>query len=92
MLEFDEVAQRVKQEFEHAKYWDDKRPEGSKKDKDKDVETWLFWMEQYLSEARKEATLTINKEGALKNLRRVLNLGFNCAMYHDMPGRAPKKN
>ena len=91
MTEFDVVAQRVKQEFDHAKYWDDQRPPGSQKDKDKSVETWLLWMEEYLGQARRAATLTIDKGEALKNLRRVLNLGFNCAMYHDMPGREDKK-
>ena len=64
-------------------------------DKDKPVEVWLCWMQQYLDDARKAATAGYDKTKALDRLRCILNLGVNCAMYHGLPERnadQPTKN
>lgn len=88
-LSANDVFLIVKDEMEYAKKWDIGRsvfPE-SHADKDKNLETWLLWMQRYLNKACDEATGNYDKTKALDRLRCVLSLGFNAAMYHGLPER-----
>jgi 3-oxoacyl-(acyl-carrier-protein) synthase len=83
----EEVRKIVDEEAKFSEKWDRERPDGSPGDADKSVETWLAWMQVYLQEAMKAATLGYDKTAALHNLRCVLNLGEACATYHGLPRR-----
>lgn len=86
----EEVFGVVQGEMDYAKKWDAERSTfpDSVGDKDKPLEVWLLWMEEYLAKARAAATAGYDKTAALAHLRRVLSLGFNCATYHGLPARA----
>ena len=85
----EEVFGIVRGEMDYAKKYDERRSSfpDSVGDKDKPVEVWLLWMEEYLAKARAAATAGYDKTEALAQLRRVLSLGFNCASYHGLPAR-----
>lgn len=85
----EEVYNIITDEGEYAKKYDCKEstPPISTADKDKPLEVWLLWVEQYVAEARKAATSEYNREEALKNLRCALSLGVNAAIYHGLPKR-----
>jgi|GEM_PF-3760362 len=76
-------------EMDYAKKYDEERSRfpDSVGDKDKPVEVWLLWMEEYLAKARAAATADYDKTAALGYLRSALSLGVNCAMYHGLPPR-----
>ena len=84
-----EIIACVEAEIRYARQWDKQRSEfpDSLRDADKPVEAWICWMEEYLLAMRREATLSINKEKALENLRKLLGLGINCAIYHGIEPR-----
>ena len=84
----EEVYELIDGELKYARKWDDQRSEESLKDKDKPVESWILWMEQYLSLARQAATESLDKTKALDNLRKVTALGVACMEYNDTPIRS----
>jgi hypothetical protein len=88
----EEVFAVVSGEMDYAKKWDTDRSQcpDSLADKDKPVEVWLLWMEEYLAKARAAATTGYDKTQALEFLRCALSLGMNCAAYHGLPERKPK--
>ena len=82
------VKAAVVGELEYAKKWDANRPPWELEDKDKPMEAWVLWMEEYLSRAR-----AANTEGhwvsALHELRKMIGLGVSCARYHGIPRTSP---
>ena len=88
----EEVFALIGGEMDYARKYDEKRSRfpDSLGDKDKPVEVWLLWMEEYLAKARAAATADYDKTAALAHLRSALSLGVNCAVYHGMPPRQPK--
>ncbi len=92
-----EVYKLIDREREYQKFWDEKRktePCGGGAqllDKDKPVESWILWMEQYLSLAREAATKSINKIAALENIRKVVAMGVACMEYNETPPRKEVK-
>lgn len=88
----EEVFAIIGGEMDYAKKYDEERSRfpDSVSDKDKPVEVWLLWMEEYLAKARAAATADYDKTAALAYLRSALALGVNCATYHGLPPRQPK--
>lgn len=87
----DQVIETVKSEFEYSQRWDKAReakgePE-HKMDRNKPVESWILWMEQYLANARLEATKSTDKTAALHEVRKVANLALACLAYQGCPKR-----
>lgn len=84
----EKVYDIITREAEYAKKYDiPKSSAGRIKDSDKNLETWLLWMEQYIAEARKEATIGYDKYKASGYLRQALSIGVNAAMYLGLPER-----
>ena len=87
----EEVYEAISSERDYQNKWDETReahPElGSYMDRDKPVETWILWMEEYLSEARTGATNSIDKSGSLENIRKVAALAVACMEYHGVSKR-----
>ncbi len=89
----DAVVEIIKKEFEYAQRWDKQReargePE-HKMDRNKPVESWILWMEEYLAKARTEATKSTDKTAALHEVRKVANLALACLAYQGCPERDP---
>lgn len=87
----EKVYELIDGEIEYAEWWDASRPTGSQPDSEKSVETWLLWMETYLSMARFQATKSFSKVKALENVRKVAGLAVNCMTYHETPPRKDEK-
>ena len=88
-----EVYEIIDSERDFQKYWDKKRASDSidlPNDKDKAVETWILWMEEYLAKARMLATKSLDKKEALANIRNVVALGVACMEYRGAEKRATK--
>lgn len=87
----EEVFAIIGGEMDYARKYDEERSRfpDSVGDKDKPVEVWLLWMEEYLAKARAAATADYDKTAALGYLRSALSLGVNCALYHGLPPRQP---
>ena len=89
-MTFSEVCRAIAAEQEFAQRFDvavSRAPEHLS-DKDKPLELWLYWMEQYLADAKKALTSGFNRKLALDRLRCVLSIGFNAAMHHGLPSRS----
>jgi len=52
-----------------------------------EVECWILYMQHYLDEARKEATLNDDAKVSLASLRKVVALGVACFEVHGVPER-----
>ena len=52
-----------------------------------EIESWMTYMEHYLNEAKKDATLNDDAAVALINLRKVVALGIACFEIHGVPRR-----
>jgi len=88
-MTFEQVCKVVRHEQEFAKQFDcgvSHAPDALA-DKDKPLELWLLWMEQYIADARRAMTSGFNRPLALDRLRCVLSIGMNAAMYHGIPER-----
>jgi hypothetical protein len=87
----EEVFKAINSERKYQEKWDKEREDNPKldsyKDKDKSIETWILWMEEYLSKARTGATNSIDKGSPLENIRKVIALGVACMEYHGAPTR-----
>jgi len=86
----EQVFHAINTERAYQEKWDQTRKEqgiNSYMDKDKPVETWVLWMEEYMSQARKRATAQFDKTAALQNIRKVCALGVACMEYHGAPER-----
>jgi len=87
----DVVIELLKSEFEYSQRWDKKREANGepehKMDRNKPVESWILWMEQYLANARLEATKSTDKTAALHEVRKVANLALACLTYIGCPPR-----
>jgi hypothetical protein len=91
----EKVIEEVKAEFEYSQRWDKARiannePE-HKMDKNKPVESWILWMDEYLCRARSEATKSTDKLLALHEIRKVANLALACLTYQGCPLRLDEK-
>lgn len=84
-----QISDIIAKEAKFAKRYDcgKSQPPYQLADKDKPLELWLLWMEQYLLEARQAITSGYDKQKALHKLRVVLSLGTNAAIYHGLPNR-----
>jgi hypothetical protein len=86
-----DVIEKVKAEFEYSQRWDRTRVMNNepeyKMDKNKPVESWILWMEEYLAKARREATMSTDKVLALHQIRKVANLALACLVYQGCPAR-----
>lgn len=86
----EQVFQAINTERAYQDKWDNARKEqgiNSYMDKDKPVETWILWMEEYMHEARTRATAQFDKTSALSNIRKVAALAVACMEYHGAPER-----
>lgn len=90
----EEVYALIDAEREYQKHWDEKRKTeaevlggAQQLDKDKPVEAWILWMENYLLDARTAATKSLNKAHALEAIRKVTALGVACMEYNDTKPR-----
>lgn len=87
----EEILEILKAEFEYSRRWDKMRVEKGepeyKMDRNKPVESWILWMEEYLSKARAEATKSTDKTAALHEIRKVANLALACLIYQGCPKR-----
>lgn len=90
----EEVYKLLDGERAYQNFWDEKRKtetdvKGGAQllDKDKPVEAWILWMENYLLEARTAATKSLNKEEALEFIRKVTALGVACMEYNETKPR-----
>jgi len=79
----------VLSELKYSGGWDKIRPKTSLLDKDKPVECWITWMQNYLSQAIVDCTHRTNKTKALESLRKIAGLAITCMMYNDTPLRSP---
>ncbi len=93
----EEVYKLIDTEREYQKHWDDKRKNeaddkivggAQQLDKDKPVEAWILWIENYLLDARTAATKSLNKVHALEAIRKVAALAVACMEYNNTPPRA----
>jgi len=91
MPSVDEVYEAVSSEIKYQEKWDKEREAdtglNSYMDKDKSVETWILWMEEYLARARSTATNSFDKSGPLENIRKVTALAVTCMKHHGAPKR-----
>lgn len=91
MNDLETVLDKLRLEFEYSKKWDDARKDDQESvfefDKNKPVESWICWMEEYLRRAKHEATNGTDKTLALKNIKYVANLAINCLIYRGCPDR-----
>lgn len=87
----DEVAEKVKKEFEYAQKWDRQRAERgdpeSTYDKNKPVESWLVYMRFHLNQAFDIAGSTSDKRSVLAEVRKVANLALTCLAHQGCPDR-----
>lgn len=92
----EDVYKLIDGERAYQNHWDDKRKaEADDKivggaqqlDKDKPVEAWILWMENYLLDARTAATKSLNKADALEAIRKVAALAVACMEYNDTKPR-----
>ena len=94
IMNLDEVINEVKAEFEYAQRWDRERKERGaseyEMDRNKSVETWILWIEEYLAKARIAATNSTDKTAALEEVRKVANLALACLVYQGCPSRGKK--
>jgi hypothetical protein len=90
----EQVYKAIDSEREYQNYWDNKRLNGNdnetQMDKDKPVECWVLWMEEYIKKAREEATGDCTKERALHQIRKVAALGVACMESLGAPEREKK--
>jgi len=81
-----EVYDIISSERDYQVKWDRDRTAdptiNSYMDKDKPVETWLLWMEEYLSQARSYATSSFDKGSSMDQVRKVAALAVACMEYH----------
>ena len=77
----------IDQERAYQQKWDEIEDPARQKDKDKSVETWILWMEEYLALARKASLKPVDKSEALSNIRKVVGLGVACLEYKGGPAR-----
>jgi hypothetical protein len=89
----EKVYELITEEAEYATKYDCKTssPPRSLADKDKPLELWLLWIQQYVADACKAATNDFNREEALESLRCALSMGVNAAIYHGLPSRNKHK-
>lgn len=95
-MSYDEVIEKIKAEFEFSQCWDKARiREGTDEalanlDKNKPVESWILWMEEYLHDARNKASKSRDKTEALHDVRKVANLAIACLVYRGCPDTPTK--
>lgn len=85
------VIERLRAEFEYSKKWDAAREEknepASTMDRNKPIESWICWMEEFICKARSEASKSSDKTAALHEIRKVANLAIACLVYRGCPDR-----
>ncbi len=91
MLTRKEVFEAIDSERIYQEKWDKEREEnpnlGSYNDRDKPVETWILWMEEYINKARHSATANFDKSTALENVCKIAALATACMEYHGVVKR-----
>lgn len=82
-----EVYNRIDQEraYQH-KRWEEYRTGIDKSDAEKDVATWIIYMEKHIAEA-KENLYSLHEHHALSSIRKVVALGVACMEIHGCPER-----
>ena len=90
----EDVYRLINGERDYQNHWDEKRKTeaevlggAQQLDKDKPVEAWILWMENYLLEARTAATKSLNKAHALEAIRKVAALAVACMEYNETNSR-----
>ncbi len=87
----EQVIETLKAEFEYSQRWDKIRESrcapDHQMDRNKPVESWILWMEQYLANARLEATRSTDKTAALHEVRKAAALALACLTYCGCPPR-----
>ena len=85
----EDVYKLIDGEREYQKKWDAQRIEKGLPTRDKyaTVESWILWMEDYLTRARTAATNDTDKTTALEHIRKVTALGVACMENNDTSAR-----
>jgi hypothetical protein len=88
--EIKKVLGELEKEYLYSLKWDKDREERDADpiefDKNKPVESWIVWMDTYLSRAKVDA-LKEDKTDSLDNIRKVANLAICCLAYRGCPSR-----
>ena len=85
-----EVYRLIDGEREYQQYWDRERKDFnlSERDESLPVEAWILWMEDYLQQARRAATIeNRDKTVALETIRKVAALAVACMEFNETPPR-----
>lgn len=81
------VYQHIDHEREYQqKRWDDARKGKDKMDAEKDIATWILYMENQLEKA-KQALYYLREEDAMAQIRKVTALGVAAMEVHGCPPR-----
>ncbi len=78
---FDDVTAALKSERDYQmRRWGVRQSDGTMQEAQHSVSDWLIYMEDYLAEARHNATREPGSTMALESLRKVVSLGIACFM------------
>lgn len=84
-----EVYAIIDGERAYQNKWDEQREAEGRPVRDRyvTVESWIFWMEDYLDRAKRAATLHTDRTEALAVVRKVTALGVACMEHLGAPAR-----